>query len=108
MGRNLDIGSGRDPCGLHPSGNAADTGDVRHDVVAGTSRERLAQASRSIEIFADLDGCPKLTSEPGVTPVILVSNRLLKPDNIVVVERMPALQRLGWGKSLVVVHHNRD
>jgi hypothetical protein len=26
----------------------------------------------------------------------------------VVVERMPALQRLGWGKSLVVVHHNRD
>ena len=81
MRRHLDAVRCSDAGRLDPAAHAADSSRVRHDVVAGSGGECLDHGLRSIEVLPDLHRYGERSRDRRVAGVIVVTDRLLEPDN---------------------------
>src|SRR5262245_16988470 len=108
MSRYLNSGAAGDGGGAKPAGHAADAHEVRHDQISRACCQCLGQRARAVEIFAELYRRRQFACELGVAGQIVVRDRLLEPEEVLLVERVTAMQRVAETQSLIEIDHQFD
>ena len=105
MRRHRDTGRAGDGRRAHPSGDAADAHEIRHDIVAGLRAQRPVQIARPVEILADLQGRFEFPGELGAAVEIVVDDRFFQPGEAQIVEHVAPAQGLRHVEALVEIDH---
>ena len=92
----------------HPSGDAADLHQIRHDEVAGAGGDGFGKAARKPPVLAGLNRDRRLAAHRRKPLKILLRHRLLDPVQVVGRKPRDAADGLGGIERLVEVDHQRD
>src|ERR1700733_10627753 len=90
------------------SRHTADAHKIGHDEVAGLLLQREVNVPWAVEIFAYLDRRLQFGGEPGEAVEIIVEDRLLDPDQAMIVNHVAAPQGVGEIEGLVEIDHQVD
>src|SRR5262245_38179166 len=91
-----------------PARHAPDAHQVGHDEVPGPRDDRLIQYARAVVVLPELNGRPQLASELDVTRKVVVDNRLLEPEEALIIEGVAALQGVTQPQPLIEITHQLD
>jgi hypothetical protein len=91
--------------GLATPGDAVDPHQVRHDKVGCTRKHRVEQGTRAVEVLSEVNGRRQLARQLRVARHVVVDDGFLELIQMLVIERMTAVQRISKRQSLIEVAH---